>query len=104
MRGSGLVKEMNISEHTGNTREFSEIDTNEYLTYKGQSDQAARGKIQQGLKKCVVLVKSILINGENPAMGNTHERGNLKSLCVQRLNEWTAKIADAIVRTPAIIM
>lgn len=48
MLNSGFVKKMAISEHTGNTREFSEIDTNEYLTYKGQDDQAARGQAQQG--------------------------------------------------------
>jgi len=51
MLNSGLVKTLNISENTGNTREFSEIDTNEYLTYKGEGDQAARGKIQQGYTK-----------------------------------------------------
>jgi len=51
MINSGLVKVMNISENTGNTREFSEIDTNEYLSYKGEGDQAARGKIQQGYSK-----------------------------------------------------
>lgn len=49
MLESGLVKRVDISENTGNTREFSEIETNEYLTYKGEGDQAARGKIQQGL-------------------------------------------------------
>lgn len=48
MIDSGMVKVMNIPEHTGNTREFSEIDTNEYLTYKAEGDQAARGQIQQG--------------------------------------------------------
>ena len=48
MRKSGLVKEVSISEHTGNTREFSSADTNEYLTRKEQGDQAARGKVQQG--------------------------------------------------------
>src|SRR4030043_2391989 len=51
MVNSGLVKVMNISEATGNTREFSEIDTNEYLSYKGEGDQAARGKVQQGYSK-----------------------------------------------------
>jgi len=51
MINSGLVKVMNISEHTGNTREFSEIDTNEYLSYKGEGDQASRGKVQQGYSK-----------------------------------------------------
>lgn len=48
MRDSGMVKEVSISEHTGNTREFSEIDSNEYLTYKGESDQAARAQVEQG--------------------------------------------------------
>ncbi len=48
MRDSGLIKEVAISEHTGNTREFSEIDSNEYLTYKGESDQAARAQVEQG--------------------------------------------------------
>ena len=51
MRDSGMVVEMTISEHTGNTREFSEIDTNEYLTRKPEGDQAARGRIQQGYSK-----------------------------------------------------
>jgi len=48
MVDSGMVKVMNIDQHTGNTREFSEIDTDEYLTYKAEGDQAARGRIQQG--------------------------------------------------------
>ena len=41
---SGLVKILPISENTGNTREFSEIDTNEYLSYKGEGDQAVTQK------------------------------------------------------------
>lgn len=51
MLTSGLVRQVAISENSGNTREFSEIDTNEYLTYKGQGDQAARAKVQQGYSK-----------------------------------------------------
>jgi len=51
MLNSGMVKTVAISENTGNTREFSEIETNEYLSYKGEGDQAARGKIQQGYSK-----------------------------------------------------
>jgi len=51
MIDSGMVKVMRIAENTGNTREFSEIETNEYLTYKGEGDQAARGQIQQGYSK-----------------------------------------------------
>jgi len=48
MLTSGLVQKVTIPQMTGNTREFSSVDTNEYLTYKGESDQAARGQIQQG--------------------------------------------------------
>ncbi len=51
MLDSGLVRQLDIPEHTGNTREFSEIDTNEYLSYKGQGDQAVRGQVQQGYSK-----------------------------------------------------
>lgn len=51
MLDSGLVKQLDIPEATGNTREFSEIDTNEYLSYKGEGDQAARGQVQQGYSK-----------------------------------------------------
>lgn len=49
MRGSGLVEEIPISANTGDTREFTEIDTEEYADNKGESDQASRGKVQQGL-------------------------------------------------------
>ena len=48
MLNSGMVQKVNIPQMTGNTREFSSVDTNEYLTYKAESDQAARGQIQQG--------------------------------------------------------
>lgn len=48
---SGMVRRVDIPENSGNTREFSEVDTNEYLTYKAQSDQAARGRAQQGYSK-----------------------------------------------------
>ena len=36
-RRSGLFREVEIPQMTGNTREFSEIDTNEYLTYKSHN-------------------------------------------------------------------
>lgn len=51
MRGSGLVKEMNIPQMTGNTREFSEIDLEEYASVKGESDQTTRARQQQGYTK-----------------------------------------------------
>lgn len=57
MQNSGLLKVMNISEQTGNTREFSEIDTNEYLSYKAEGDQASRGKVQQGYTKTMTMYR-----------------------------------------------
>lgn len=48
MRFSGLVKEVPIPANSGNTREFSEIDVEEYAKTKGESDQAQRASIQQG--------------------------------------------------------
>ena len=53
MMKSGLVQKINISANTGNTREISSVDTNEYLTYKGEEDQAARGQIQQGYSNTI---------------------------------------------------
>lgn len=55
MRGSGLVKEVPVPQLTGNVREFTEIDLNEYARKKGESDQAARAKVQQGYSKVATL-------------------------------------------------
>ena len=51
MRGSGLVKVVSIPANSGNTREFSEIDGQEYAKRKTQSDQAERANVQQGYTK-----------------------------------------------------
>ena len=48
MRDSGLFNVIPIPNQSGNTREFSHIDTNEYLRLKGESDQAPRAVVQQG--------------------------------------------------------
>jgi len=50
---SGLVQRINIPANTGNTREISSMDDNEYLTYKGEGDQAARGQVQQGYSNTI---------------------------------------------------
>jgi len=57
MIDSGLVKRVDIPENSGNTREFSEVDTNEYLSYKGEEDQAARGQIQQGYSRTMTAYR-----------------------------------------------
>ena len=51
MRGSGLVKEYPIPANSGNTREFSEIDAEEYAKRKDEGNQAERAKVQQGYSK-----------------------------------------------------
>jgi len=51
MRTSGLVKVVNIPANSGNTREFSEIDGEEYAKLKSESDQSERAQIQQGWTK-----------------------------------------------------
>lgn len=57
MIDSGMVVVANIPENTGDQRKFSEIDTNEYLSYKGQGDQAARGQIEQGYTKTMTAYR-----------------------------------------------
>jgi len=57
MMESGMVNVMDIPQNTGNTREWSEIDDNEYLSYKGQDDTAARAQIQQGYSKTMTAFR-----------------------------------------------
>ena len=47
-RSSGLCKIETIPNGNGNTKEFSSISGEEYLHFKGEGDQAERGKVQQG--------------------------------------------------------
>lgn len=57
MRTSGLFKEVPIPQNTGNVREFSEIDLEEYALRKGESDQASRARVQQGYTKIGTLYR-----------------------------------------------
>lgn len=54
-RRSGLFIEESIPMNTGNTREYSEIDGNEYAKNKHEGDQAARAKVQQGYSKTMTM-------------------------------------------------
>src|SRR3990167_789897 len=47
-RSSGIFQVVNVPANTGESRPFSEVDGEEYASFKGQGDQAARGKVQQG--------------------------------------------------------
>ena len=93
MRGSGLVKEISIPQLSGNTREFTEIDLNEYARKKGESDQSARAKIQQGYSKIGTLKRissDIGISYEMRTQGKYYEikqrLTNLGKLAPNRLD------------------
>ena len=59
-RRSGLFKEESIPMNTGNTREYSEIDLEEYAKVKGESDQAQRARVQQGYSKTLTSYRVAL--------------------------------------------
>lgn len=93
MRGSGLVKEIPIPQMTGNTREFSEIDLEEYASEKGEGDQNSRAKVQQGYSKTGTLYrisKQIGITYEMRTQGKYYEiktkLTNLGSLVPNKLD------------------
>ena len=76
MRTSGLVKEIPIPQLTGNTREFSEIDLDEYASRKGESNQSSRARVQQGYSKTGTLYrisKDIGISYEMRSQGKYFE-------------------------------
>lgn len=60
MRKSGLFKEVPVPANSGNTREFSEIDAQEYAKRKGESDQADRAQVQQGYSKTMTMYRVAL--------------------------------------------
>ena len=57
-RTSGLFVIDQIPQGSGNTREYTEIDLEEYASGKAQSDQASRARVQQGYSK-VMTTKRI---------------------------------------------
>tara|TARA_R110002126_G_scaffold17316_2_gene67723 strand:- start:3996 stop:4994 length:999 start_codon:yes stop_codon:yes gene_type:complete len=56
-RNSGIFRVDNISNHTGNTKEYSEIDLEEYAEIKGEGDQSSRARVQQGYSKVGTLYR-----------------------------------------------
>ncbi len=92
-RSSGLFREIPIPQMTGNTRTFSEIDLEEYASKKGESDQSARAKTQQGYSKTGTLYrvsKDIGISYEMRSQGKYPEivqkLTNLGRMPVNRLD------------------
>lgn len=48
---SGIFKVMDVPLNTGEVKEFSEIDREQYASVKGQGSQASRARVQQGYTK-----------------------------------------------------
>ena len=79
MRGSGIVKEMNIPNFTGNTREFSTVDLELYASLKSERDEARYAKSQQGYSKIGRLTrfgKAQVISNEWMTQGKYSEIRN----------------------------
>jgi len=56
-RNSGIFRIDNIADNTGNTKEYSEIDLEEYASVKAEGDQAVRARVQQGYSKIGTLYR-----------------------------------------------
>lgn len=56
-RNSGIFRIDNLADHKGNTKEYSEIDLEEYAEIKAEGDQASRAKVQQGYSKVGTLYR-----------------------------------------------
>ncbi len=55
MRNSGLFRVEDVPQNTGNVREYSEIDLEQYASIKPEGDQHARARVQQGYSKIARL-------------------------------------------------
>jgi hypothetical protein len=54
-RGSGMFRVEPVAQNTGNTREYSEIDLENYAKFKGEGAQSERARVQQGYTKIAKL-------------------------------------------------
>lgn len=91
-RSSGLFQVETISANSGNTRQYTEIDIEEYASFKGESDQASRARVQQGYSKTLTsyrVAKDIGISYEMRTQNKYQEvvrrLTNLANLAVNRL-------------------
>ncbi|GAG06420.1 unnamed protein product, partial [marine sediment metagenome] len=93
MRNSGLVMEVPIPKNSGNTREFSEIDVEEYAKTKDEGDQAQRAQVQQGYSKTMTKKRVALDIGitfemrdENKYPTVTRKLTGLSKQCYNRMD------------------
>lgn len=91
-RSSGLFRIDDLKDHSGNTKEYSEIDLEEYADDKSEGDQAGRARVQQGYNKIGTLYrvsKDIGITYEmkhyNKYMDVITRLTNLGSLAAKRM-------------------
>lgn len=91
-RNSGLFVIDQIQQGTGNTREYTEIDIEEYASNKGQGDQSSRARVQQGYSKTMTskrIAKDIGITYEMRTQNKYPEvvrrLTNLAQLAVNRM-------------------
>ena len=59
-RSSGLFRVEAVPQNTGNTREYTEIDLENYAKAKGQGAQSERARVQQGYSKIATLKRIAL--------------------------------------------
>lgn len=90
MRSSGLFRETSIPMNTGNTREFTEIDGQEYARRKGESDQAQRASVQQGYSKTMYQYRVALDIGISYEMRTQNKYPEV----VQRLTNLGRQVAN----------
>lgn len=57
MRNSGIFRIEDVPQNTGNVREFSEIDLEQYASIKPEGDQHVRARVQQGYSKIARLYR-----------------------------------------------
>ena len=92
-RRSGLFKEEPISANTGDSRQFTEVDTEEYADIKEEGDQASRMRVQQGYTKIMTpyrIGKNISITYEmrtrNKYQDVISRLTSLADVCLNRLD------------------
>jgi len=90
MRSSGLFRVVPVSMNTGNTREFSEIDGQEYAKLKGESAQAERAGVQQGYSKTMTQYRVALDIGISYEMRTQNKYPEV----VQRLTNLGRQVAN----------
>ena len=56
-KSSGLFRVDDMPSNTGDTRQYTEIDLEQYADFKGQGSQAGRAKVQQGYTKNMTVVR-----------------------------------------------